>query len=65
MHHHDNYFVTSSPTGTCFHWLIPDNEVDPAKVEKLLFCSGKVYYELVKVKVTSLMYMSDLMLCIN
>ena len=35
-------------TGTDFHWLIPDN-VDAAKVKKLLFCSGKVYYELAKV----------------
>lgn len=36
-------------TGTSFQWLIPDNKVDPAKVKKLLLCSGKIYYELVKV----------------
>ena len=35
--------------GTSFQWLIPDKQADPAKVKKLLFCSGKVYYDLVKV----------------
>ncbi|XP_065910011.1 2-oxoglutarate dehydrogenase complex component E1-like isoform X2 [Dysidea avara] len=35
-------------TGTSFQWLIPDKQADPAKVKKLLFCSGKVYYDLVK-----------------
>lgn len=41
--------MTITPAGTSFQWLIPDNKVDPAKVKKLLLCSGKIYYELVKV----------------
>jgi len=35
--------------GTSFNWLIPEKQADPTKVKKLLFCSGKVYYDLVKV----------------
>ena len=39
-----------STIGTDFHWVISDDNADPAKVKKLLFCSGKIYYELAKVK---------------
>ena len=34
-------------TGT-FQRVLPDTSADPAKVERLLFCTGKVYYELVE-----------------
>ena len=37
--------------GTCFQRLIPEQgkaTENPSKVKKILFCSGKVYYELVK-----------------
>lgn len=51
MYYHTNCH-DANITGTDFHWLIPDDDVDPAKVKKLLFCSGKVYYELAKVTKT-------------
>jgi len=44
-----------NPTGTHFHWLIPDDKIDPTNVKKLLFCSGKIYYEIVEVMFTSLL----------
>ena len=31
-----------------FHLIIPDDDVDPDKVTRLIFCSGKVYYDLVE-----------------
>jgi 2-oxoglutarate dehydrogenase E1 component len=31
-----------------FQRVIPDNEVDPKKVTRILLCSGKIYYELDK-----------------
>jgi 2-oxoglutarate dehydrogenase E1 component len=34
-------------TGT-FHRVIGDAEVDPAKVDRVVFCTGKLYYELVE-----------------
>lgn len=32
--------------GTCFHELIDDDSPDPASVSKVIFCSGKIFYEL-------------------
>jgi len=34
---------------TCFQPLLPDaNKTDPAKIERLILCSGKVYYDLLE-----------------
>eukprot|EP01114_Cavostelium_apophysatum_P002869 TRINITY_DN1256_c0_g1_i1.p1 TRINITY_DN1256_c0_g1~~TRINITY_DN1256_c0_g1_i1.p1 ORF type:complete len:1024 (+),score=305.35 TRINITY_DN1256_c0_g1_i1:177-3248(+) len=33
---------------TTFQTVIPDATADPAKVDRLLFCSGKVYYDLLE-----------------
>uniref|UniRef100_A0A0B7B3G2 oxoglutarate dehydrogenase (succinyl-transferring) n=2 Tax=Arion vulgaris TaxID=1028688 RepID=A0A0B7B3G2_9EUPU len=41
--------------GTCFQRLIPDEEEaakSPETVKKIIFCTGKVYYELVKERET-------------
>ncbi|HHI81057.1 MAG TPA: multifunctional oxoglutarate decarboxylase/oxoglutarate dehydrogenase thiamine pyrophosphate-binding subunit/dihydrolipoyllysine-residue succinyltransferase subunit [Planctomycetes bacterium] len=32
--------------GTRFHEVLPETQSDPAKVKRHLFCSGKVYYDL-------------------
>ncbi|KAI4465789.1 2-oxoglutarate dehydrogenase [Holotrichia oblita] len=34
--------------GTEFKRIIPDDEADPAKVKKVVFCCGKVYYDFKK-----------------
>ncbi len=36
--------------GACFQEILPDTKTfaDPAKVERVIFCSGKVYYDLVE-----------------
>lgn len=39
------------PAGTHFRRIIPDDgpaTVDPQKVKRVVFCTGKVYYELVR-----------------
>ena len=33
-----------------FEKLIPDNEISPKKAKSLVFCSGKFYYDLIKVR---------------
>ncbi|KAL6096444.1 ogdh [Pungitius sinensis] len=33
---------------THFKRLIPDGAADPAKVKRVVFCSGKIYYELIR-----------------
>jgi len=35
--------------GTCFQEILPDTKVfsNPANVERIIFCSGKVYYDLI------------------
>lgn len=35
-------------THGCFQEVIDDNQADPEKVERLIFTSGKVYYELIE-----------------
>jgi 2-oxoglutarate dehydrogenase E1 component len=34
--------------GTCFQEIIDDNNADPAKVKRVLFCNGKIYYDLLE-----------------
>ncbi|MAA69029.1 MAG: 2-oxoglutarate dehydrogenase E1 component [Deltaproteobacteria bacterium] len=34
--------------GTCFQEIIDDNYADPAKVKRVLFCNGKIYYDLLE-----------------
>ena len=36
--------------GTFFQEVIDDNFADPAKVKRVLFCNGKIYYDLVEVQ---------------
>jgi 2-oxoglutarate dehydrogenase complex dehydrogenase (E1) component-like enzyme len=36
-------------TGTSFKRLIPDDSVVAREVDKLVFCNGKIYYDLAKV----------------
>ena len=38
--------------GTSFNRIIPDNHKNPENVKRLMFCSGKVYYDLVKERAT-------------
>ena len=41
--------LTMSSSGTRFKRLIPESSsLDDGKVERIIFCSGKVYYDLVK-----------------
>lgn len=41
--------IFSSPSGTRFKRIIPDQScTDAGQVERLIFCSGKVYYELAR-----------------
>lgn len=42
------------PAGTSFQRVILDSgtHADPQRVKRLVFCSGKIYYELAKVKCT-------------
>lgn len=40
--------ISELETGTRFREIIDDAEVNPKKVKRLLVCSGKVYYDLVK-----------------
>ncbi|MGJ8673651.1 2-oxoglutarate dehydrogenase E1 component [Rubritalea sp.] len=37
-------------TGTCFQEILPDDKefANPEKVDRIVFCSGKVYYDLVQ-----------------
>ncbi|MEO6039728.1 MAG: 2-oxoglutarate dehydrogenase E1 component, partial [Saprospiraceae bacterium] len=35
-------------TGTRFHELLDDRQADPKKVKRLVVCTGKVYYDLLK-----------------
>jgi 2-oxoglutarate dehydrogenase E1 component len=37
-------------SGTGFQEVIDDSAADPAKIEKVVFCSGKVYYDLIEEK---------------
>jgi len=37
-------------TGTCFQELLDDPAADPKVVERLIFCSGKIYYDLLEKK---------------
>jgi 2-oxoglutarate dehydrogenase E1 component len=37
-------------TGTCFQELLDDPAADPKAVERLIFCSGKIYYDLLEKK---------------
>lgn len=34
--------------GTTFHPVLPDTSVDPSQVERVIFCTGKHYYALLK-----------------
>ena len=34
--------------GTHFHPVLGDDQVDPSQVKRVIFCSGKYYYTLVK-----------------
>lgn len=39
------------PAGTHFKRIIPDDgpaTVDPQKVKRVVFCTGKIYYELIR-----------------
>ncbi len=40
--------IAELETGTCFRELLDDPQADPKKVKRLLVCSGKVYYDLLK-----------------
>ena len=40
--------ISELEAGTRFRELIDDPQAEPAKVKKLLVCSGKVYYDLLK-----------------
>ncbi|MCB9331312.1 MAG: 2-oxoglutarate dehydrogenase E1 component [Lewinellaceae bacterium] len=40
--------ISEMEDGTCFRELLDDPQVDAKKVKRLLVCSGKVYYDLLK-----------------
>jgi 2-oxoglutarate dehydrogenase E1 component len=40
--------ISEMETGTRFQEIIDDNAADPKKVKRVLVCSGKVYYDLLK-----------------
>jgi len=40
--------LSEMATGTSFKPVLPDRTVSPAKVRRVVICSGKVYYDLVK-----------------
>ncbi|MBI1914336.1 MAG: 2-oxoglutarate dehydrogenase E1 component [Planctomycetes bacterium] len=46
--------VASSPlkqlTSGRFHEVLDDSSAEPARVQKVIFCSGKIYYELVEAR---------------
>ena len=46
--------VVCCPAGTSFQRVILDSgtHADPQRVRRVVFCSGKIYYELAKVKCT-------------
>ncbi len=50
LRHPGSYSSTDEFTSGGFRELIDDAAADPAKVKKVLFCSGKVYFDLVERK---------------
>ena len=40
--------LTEMMPGTYFHPVLGDTQVDPKNVKRVVFCSGKYYYTLIK-----------------
>ena len=40
--------LTDFGKGTCFQEVIDDHYVDPSKAKRVLFCNGKIYYDLLE-----------------
>ena len=40
--------LTDFGKGTCFQEVIDDHYADPSKVKRVLFCNGKIYYDLLE-----------------
>jgi 2-oxoglutarate dehydrogenase E1 component len=46
LRHKEAVSTTTDLTSGRFQRVIPDTQTDPAKVKRVLLCSGKVYYDL-------------------